>query len=275
MKASALRLDGALAELSRTSNEPLPALLARFEHSLFADLPGELESLTLALEASQVGLADVPPELARRWVNEQGRRLLKIFPREDLNDADARQRFVGAVTAAVPQATGLPMVYVGAGEAVVGAFRQAFATAALLIALLLWLVMRKPADVARVLGPLVLASLATVAVMVALGMPFNFANVIALPLLLGVGVDGGIHMVHRARHGALGPRALLRTSTARAVLVSALTTIAGFGNLAFSPHPGTASMGVVLTIGMAMTLLATLVVLPALMTPPRESHAQA
>ncbi len=98
-----------------------------------------------------------------------------------------------------------------------------------------------------------------------LGVPFNFANVIALPLLLGVGVDNGIHMVHRMRAAPPAGGNVLETSTARAVVASGLTTIFSFGNLAFSPHPGTASMGLVLSVGLFITLLASLVVLPAML----------
>jgi predicted RND superfamily exporter protein len=105
----------------------------------------------------------------------------------------------------------------------------------------------------------------TGAATVVLDIPFNFANVIALPLLLGIGVDSGIHMVHRFRTALPQHGNLLATSTARAVLFSALTTICGFGNLALSPHPGTASMGLLLTLGLGFTLVCTLIVLPALL----------
>ena len=100
--------------------------------------------------------------------------------------------------------------------------------------------------------------------MVLLGLSFNFANVIVIPLLLGVGVDSGIHLVHRARSGGLPDGNLLRSSTARAVVLSALTTIASFGTLGFSSHRGLASLGQLLTLGLAMILVCNLVVLPSL-----------
>ena len=105
----------------------------------------------------------------------------------------------------------------------------------------------------------------------ALQSQFNYANVIAIPLLLGVGVDSGIHVVHRAR--ALGAQENpADSSTGRAVVFSALTTATSFGNLALSSHPGTASMGVVLTLGLLLILLATLVLLPALLARPRSEE---
>ena len=134
-------------------------------------------------------------------------------------------------------------------------------------AALLWWLTRRLDDTLFVLLPLILAGLITIAAMVAIGIPFNFANVICLPLLLGIGVDNGVHMVHRAR--AAPPAAgqsILQTSTARGVVLSALTTVCGFGNLAYSSHPGTASMGQVLTLGLALSVVCTLVLLPALLS---------
>jgi predicted RND superfamily exporter protein len=120
-------------------------------------------------------------------------------------------------------------------------------------------------DVLLVMGPVLLAALATAGATVWLGIDFNFANIIALPLLLGIGVDNGIHVVHRARQQALGGTADLDNSTSRAVLASGLTTIASFGNLGFSSHLGMASMGQLLTLGMLAALGASLLLLPALL----------
>jgi predicted RND superfamily exporter protein len=110
--------------------------------------------------------------------------------------------------------------------------------------------------------------------MVVTGLAFNYTNIIALPLLLGIGVDSGIHIVQRAREGSsVSVRALLRSSTIRATILSAVTTIAGFGSLAFSAHPGTASLGLVLTIGLLMMLLTTVILLPALLALRAEADA--
>jgi len=115
-----------------------------------------------------------------------------------------------------------------------------------------------------VVVPLLLAALITAAGTVVLGLPFNFANVITLPLLLGVGVDNGIHMAHRHEEDG-GHDGLMGSSTARAILFSTLTTVVSFGSLAFSQHPGTASMGVLLSLGMLVSLFAALIVVPALL----------
>jgi predicted RND superfamily exporter protein len=99
-----------------------------------------------------------------------------------------------------------------------------------------------------------------------LGIPFNFANIIIIPLLLGIGIVYSIHMVHRVRAGELPDGNLLHTGTARAVLLSALTTMASFGTLGFSSHLGLASLGQLLTLGIGLVLLCNLVVLPALVS---------
>ena len=156
------------------------------------------------------------------------------------------------------------MVILEAGNAVLAAFRDAAVIAVVAIAFLLALVLRNARDVLLVFAPLVLAALLTVAASVIAGLPFNFANVIVLPLLFGLGVANGIHLVLRERD-ARGVAAVVATSTPRAVVFSALTTMGSFASIALSSHPGTSSMGTLLTIAISLTLLCTLVVLPALM----------
>jgi hypothetical protein len=150
---------------------------------------------------------------------------------------------------------------------VVRSFQLAFAYALVMVVALLALFLRRLGDVVLVLVPIVFASTVTAAATVWLGIPFNFANIITLPLLVGIGVDNGIHLVHRMRTEPPAHGDPLATSTSRAVVACAFTTIASFGTLAFSPHVGMASMGKVLTLGMTITLLATLLLLPAMLRP--------
>ena len=149
------------------------------------------------------------------------------------------------------------------------AFVEAGAIAVTAILILLGLLLRRASDVALVFAPLGLAAVLTVLCSVAFQVPFNFANIIVLPLLFGLGVASGIHLVLRDRQECVGDdRAAgdaFETSTPRAVLFSALTTIGSFGSIALSGHPGTASMGVLLTIAITLTLICTLVLLPALL----------
>ena len=149
-----------------------------------------------------------------------------------------------------------------AGRAVIRSFFEAGAFTFALIAALLLIVLRNLRDAAMVMAPLLLAGAMTVATTVVIDVPFNFANVIVLPLLFGLGVSSGINMAVRGRQQ--GSRSLLVTSTPRAVLFSALTTIGSFGSLAISEHPGMASMGLLLTVALIYTTVCTLTVLPAL-----------
>ena len=145
------------------------------------------------------------------------------------------------------------------------AFIHAFSLALLGVIITLWMMLRSVSATVLVLIPLLLAALFTGACTVLLGLPFNFANIIALPLLLGIGIDSSLHMVHRSRSTGVVYENLLHTSTARAIFYSALTTLVGFGSLVFSTHQGTASMGLLLTVGLFLTLVCVLIILPVLL----------
>ena len=258
-------LEETAKRLETQLQQPELSLLVTLDQNLVGTLPQALTRLRDALETEGVEPEDIPDELRRRWVAADGRHRIEVIPTEYIQEAGAMRRFVDAVRAVVPEATDSPVTLLESGDSVVRAFQQAMVTALGLIAVLLCLLLRDIRDVALVLGPLLLAGCYTVACMVVLAIPFNFANVITLPLLLGIGVDNGIHMVRRWRADPSGVAGILRTSTARAVVVSALTTTCSFGNLAFSPHPGTASMGQVLSIGLGFNLICTLLVLPSLL----------
>ena len=278
----ALAADAAFPRAASRARSALDALAAAgiedaairsFERRLTGGLPDRIDHLSGSLDAEEVTIESLPPRLRERWIAGDGCYRLEIHPIENLDQRPALDRFIADVQRIAPAATGTPLVQLKSGESVAGAFVQALGSALVLVAAVLVLVSRPRRDALLVMFPLLLAGALTVAAMVVLGIPFNFANVLALPLLLGIGVDNGIHMVRRAR-AAAGPGGVLATSTTRAVLTSALTTICGFGSLAFSPHPGMASMGAVLTIGLAATLACTLVVLPAIMTPASTETAR-
>lgn len=246
--------------------EARAAALAALEAKLLASFDGRLALLNDSLEPQAFAVSDLPAELRDRWVAASGAQRLEIFPAEPVDDPRAMKRFVESVREVLgDRITGTPVINLGASDAVVVAFIQAFTYAFVVITALLWLILRSFRDVAIVLSPLILAGLLTTAASVVFSLPFNFANIIALPLLLGIGVDSALHMLHRYRTALPDNGNLLQTSTARAVLFSALTTTVSFGNLASSSHAGTASMGVMLTIGIVATLVCTLLVLPALL----------
>ncbi len=257
------RLGKALAAFAGTPAAD-DAALAQLEDRLLATLEKRLEILAAALQARPIGLDDLPRSIIARQLAADGRARIEVYASEDISDNDALRRFVTAVRRIAPRATDSPVTILEAGDSVVAALRQAVLTALVLITLSLVVLLRSPLDAGLVLGPLLLAGVLTLAGTVAFNTPFNFANVIVLPLLLGLGVASGIHLVmrHRAESAAVS---LMRTSTPRAVLFSALTTIGSFGTLALSGHRGTASMGRLLTIAIAVTLACTLIVLPAML----------
>ncbi len=260
-----------LAGLSTQDPAMRDQTLGNLQTSLLGSLPSRLDALATSLEAEEITRDDLPEDLVEHWVSKDDHYRVTVFPRENLNDNAAMRRFIDAVRTVAPDAIGFPVIYLEAGDAVVKAFKQAFVMALIAVTVLLLILLRPKSDTLLVLLPLLLAGGLTGAASVVVGIPFNFANVIALPLLLGIGVDSGIHMVHRMRAVPPASGLMLETSTARAVLYSSLTTICSFGNLALSPHRGMASMGALLTIGIGFTLLCTLVVLPALMASGNRS----
>jgi len=230
--------------------------------NLSQGIPRRLEDMRLALQASAVSLDIIPSELKRDWVAGDGRYRIQVFPKGDARDPSVLRKFVAAVQREAPNAAGLPIGIQESARTVIRAFTIAGCIATTAITLLLALVLRNIRDLAAVLGPLLLAGLFTLATSAAAGIALNFANIVTLPLLLGIGVAFDIYFVLRWRAGELY---LLRSPTARAVVFSALTTGTAFGSLALSKSPGMADMGKLLSIGLFYTLVCTLFVLPALL----------
>lgn len=268
---------GPLAESARRLGRRLGALLDRLESDaeraetlerlealLLGGLESQLERLRRALDPPRVELEDLPGRIRDRMLAEDGTARVQIFPSRDLGEAGALRDFVEAVQGVAPRAAGLPVSVEAFGQATAESMREALVLAVAVIALLLVALWRSALDALVALVPLALAGLLTVATVAVLGVSFNFANVIVLPLLLGIGVDSGIHLVARARAAGPDEATLPATTTARAVLFSALTTLASFGSLALSDHRGIASLGILLLVGMAWTLAANLILLPAL-----------
>lgn len=265
---TAAALDAALEHLdAHLATHDVEATLDALETSLLATLPTNLARLDEAVGAAPFGVRDLPADLQARWRAPDGRRRVEVFPRDSVEDVASLRAYVEDVEQVTPDVAGPPVAIVASGTAIVSSFREALLLSLLAGSAVLFAILRRPRDVLLVLVPLVFAGLLTGAFTVLFDIPFNYANVIALPLLFGIGVDSGIHVVHRSR-SALPASAHgnpMRTSTGRAVVFSALTTACSFGNLAFSAHPGTASMGLVLAAGVLLTLVATVVLLPALL----------
>jgi hopanoid biosynthesis associated RND transporter like protein HpnN len=239
------------------------ATLLSVNGALVRFLPMQLDRLRAVLGAKPVTAADVPAELRRDYVLPDGRARIQVVPKAAVGNSDVLRRFVQEVRAVAPDAGGPAIAIVSTSDTIIGAFKEAALGAIAAITLILLLALRRFLDAALVMAPLLLSAAMTVVVVKAAGMSLNYANIIALPLLLGVGVSFNIYFVMNWRAGT-PPR--LTSATTRAVVFSALTTGTAFGSLALSAHPGTASMGSLLLISLACTLVATLIFVPALLS---------
>lgn len=244
--------------------------LAAVNRALFAGLPAQMERLNELLSPSDVTLETLAPHLTDRYLSESGQVRLEIIPSHDLRDAIAIRDFASAVQTVAPDATGGPIIVVEAGNAVLDAFLQALLYSVLGIGIFLLITLRRPLDVFLVFAPVAVASVWVLGVSAFFDLPFNFANVIVLPLLFGLSVDFGLHLVIREREGS---DHAIKTTTPRAILLSALTTLGSFGSIMLSGHPGTSSMGLLLTISIVLSILSILLVLPAMMrlAMPRDA----
>ena len=258
---AAARLGAALRAVVAGGARTLPAVAANLSDGIGRRLDG----LRQALQAAPVSLATLPPEIRDEWIGAGGQWCVQACPRGDARDNRVLRRFTDAVRRIAPNATGDAVTNQESAQTVTHAFAVAGSVAAIAIALLLLAVLRRLRDIVSVLAPLLLAGLLTFGTAVLAGMPLNFANIITLPLLLGIGVAFDIYFVMRWRSGG---GSLLRTSTARAVLFSALTTGTAFGSLALSRAPALSEMGKLLLIALGYTLLCTLFFLPAMLGPP-------
>src|SRR5439155_21995232 len=216
-----------------------------------------------------VTVQSVPSELARDWVAPDGRARIEVLPKGEPNDTATSRRFAAAVLAIAPDVTGTPVWLIEAEHTVVRAFIEAGALAVVVIAVMLWIALRRLGDVLLTLVPLIVAGVVTLELCVILGLPLNFANIIALPLLLGVGVAFKIYYIMAWR---AGKTALLQSVLTRAVIYSAMATATAFGSLWMSSHPGTSSMGKLMALALLCTMAAAVLFQPALMGPPREKE---
>jgi hopanoid biosynthesis associated RND transporter like protein HpnN len=260
---AAKRLAEDLAKLAQGDE----AMRARAQAAMVSPLNTALGELRNYLQAQPVTLETLPPEIAREWVTQDGRYKVEILPKGDPTDNETLRQFARAVQAVEPNATGGPIAILESGRTVIRAFYEAGFWALGSIIILLWIVLRRFGDVLLTIIPLLMAGVVTMELMVLLGMKLNFANIIALPLLLGVGVAFKIYYIMAWRAGQTG---LLQSSLTRAVMFSALTTATAFGSLWLSSHPGTSSMGKLMALALVTTMAAAVLFQPVLMGPPRE-----
>jgi uncharacterized protein len=265
---AARRLATDLSQLADSDEAHRAAVANAFIPPLKLDL-GDLRD---GLQAAPITRASLPKPLVRDWVSPSGIARAEATPKGDSNDDETLRRFARAVLGAQPNATGQAIATIEWGDTIVKSFGEAAAWALISIALLLWLVLRRLGDVLLTLIPLIVAAAATLEICALTGFALNYANIIALPVLLGVGVAFKIYYILAWRRGETD---FLQSALTRAVFFSALLTATAFGSLWLSRHPGTSSMGKLLALSLACTLVSAVLFQPALMGEPRGRKAPA
>ena len=268
LRGDARRLAAAFDELARGG----PSMRAEAARMLLPGFTATLHRMRAELQPRQISIGTLPPEIVREWLTPDGRARVSIVPNGDSNDDALLRRFVAAGIRIAPDATGTAIYIQDYARAVVHAFMEAGVLSFLAIAALLLVALRRVRDVAITMAPIVLTGLMTMGTCVLIGEPLNFANVIGLPLLFGIGVAFHIYFVMSSRSGG---EHLLTSSLARGVFFSALATGTGFGSLWASRDPGTASMGKLLMISLIWTLLSALLFQPALIALLRRGQVGA
>jgi hypothetical protein len=260
---AARRLAAAMTALAKAD----PSVRQRAEVAFVQPLHTALDELRGLFKAQAVTAQSLPPELVHQWMTTGGQTRVDIAPKGDTNSNAVLERFADTVQAVEPNASEGPISILDARHTVLVAFGEAGACALISITIILWITLRRLGDVLLTLVPLLLAVVVTLELCVIVDLPLNFANIIALPLLLGVGVAFKIYYIMAWREGQTN---LLQSVLTRAVTFSALTTATAFGSLWFSSHPGTSSMGKLLAISLMTTMAAAALFQPILMGKPRE-----
>lgn len=237
--------------------------LASFQQALFRDVRETFDTIRTQDDRGRLVVEDLPHAIRKRFLGVTGKYLVQVYPRENVWQRDKQKAFVAELRSVNPDVTGTPVQLYEYTTLLKSSYQQAAGYALVAIALLVFLHFRSLACVFFALLPVSLGALWMVGFMGIFEVPFNPANIMTLPLIIGVGVTNGIHILNRfaeEQHPSL-----LARSTGKAVLVSGLTTIAGFGSLMIAEHRGISSLGFVMAVGTTTCMLAGITVLPAIL----------
>jgi uncharacterized protein len=260
---AARRVAGLLKQLARAD----AGVRAKAETALVPPLVHDLERLRKSVAPEVVTAKTLPPNLVRDWVLPDGRARVQALPKGDPNDTNVLREFATAILSAEPSAAGPAISYYESGKTITTAFMEAGVLALVAITILLFIALRRWTDVLLTLVPLLLAGVVTLEICVLDDLPLNFANIIALPLLLGVGVAFKIYYIMAWRAGKTG---LLQSTLTRAVVFSAMTNAIAFGSMWSSSYPGMSSMGKLMALSLLCTMAAAVLFQPILMGRPRQ-----
>jgi uncharacterized protein len=256
-----------LSNLLRRVASADAGIRAKADAAIVQPLIYDLDLLRKSLAPEVVTIKTMPPDLVRGWVSPDSRARVQALPKGDSDDTNVLRNFATAVLRVEPSAAGGAISLYEAARTVISAFVEAGVLAISAIAVLLLIALRRLTDVLLTLIPLLLAGVLTLEICVLVGVSLNFANIIALPLLLGVGVAFKIYYIMAWRAGKTG---LLQSTLTRAVIFSALTTAIAFGSMWVSSYPGISSMGKLMALSLLCTMGAAVFFQPVLMGPPRQ-----
>jgi hopanoid biosynthesis associated RND transporter like protein HpnN len=233
------------------------------EKLLFANLSRGVNLLEKALDEKGFGPDDLPTAVLGRYRSQDKKHYAVIvFPNDDIGKRAFFEKHVAELLSVNPETTGHPVTHLDFTHMVLRGFTDAIILSAIAVVLLILLDLRSPKGLALALLPVLMGLGWTVLIMVAFDFKFNYANLMALPILIGTGVDYGVHLAHRAKQeGSIYKAA---RTTGRAIALCGLTTLVGFGSLILGNHWGVRSLGIVLVIGISACLVAALVVIPGL-----------
>jgi hypothetical protein len=253
----------ALQDLLRTTPpEIVHSRLEALQQDLKADFAAKLAFLQRNLDPTPITLADVPDHLRQRFVSKRGRYLLQIFPRDNIWEGEAMQAFVTQLQVIDADITGPPVIAFHAMRQMQRGYTHGSVYALLVIVGIILLLFRRLRLMLLTMIPVLFGGLWTMACMALVDLQLNMANLIILPLFLGTAVDNGIHLVHRMLEDPQSAAAPLAHSTGKAIVLTSLTSMVGFGSLMVARHSGVFSLGLLTTISVGCSLIATLVVLP-------------
>jgi len=270
LAAQLLDLRQAIGDLRKAMLEINPGVvqtnslkLAAFQRALFDDVHETFQALQTQDNSAPLRVADLPGPIRDRFVGVTGKYLLMVYPRRDVWQRDNQKEFIDQVQNVYPNVTGTPVQLYYYTELLKASYEQAAKYSLAAIVLLVFFHFRSPLCVGLALVPVGVGFLWLGGLMGALGVPLNPANIMTLPLVIGIGVTNGIHILNRFAEEQTA--SLLARSTGKAVLVSGLTAIAGFGSLILGQHRGIRSLGYVMAAGLATCMIAGLTILPAIL----------
>jgi uncharacterized protein len=254
-----------LGRLKAREGGAVEVALADYQARLAADFAQQWRRLQLVARPAPLTLGDLPEELRRKFIGKSGHLLLQVYSRLDLWDRHSQAHFVEELRTVDPNVTGQPVVAYESTRLIERTFRLGLAYAFALVAGIAALMIRRVRETVLAMVPLILGTLWTVGIMQWAGLKFNLVNVWALPLIVGSAAEYGVNIVLRSLESeAHGDGRRLVRSTVMGVVFNGFTTLAGFGSLLVAHHRGVWSLGLLLVIGSATTLIASLVVLPTL-----------